>query len=179
MMITKGQLSKIIREAMKLDLEIGDVILTGKFKNKRSIVKEIGVDDKGQPTVNGRPLLKLRIEKLMPRDRWSSKSKQLLKKGELKEMNMRVTKSQLKRLIQEEKSRMLNEQAGAFEDIAREIILMTGDVESGKGEYTEDDVFNFIVDIVDTAITELAQQTSQLVDADTFRSAVVRAAQEW
>jgi|TARA_R100000951_G_C2572154_1_gene159108 hypothetical protein len=51
---------------MNLDIQIGDTILTGRFKNKRVVVKEFGVDDKGQPTINGRPILKFRIEKLMP-----------------------------------------------------------------------------------------------------------------
>tara|TARA_B100000524_G_scaffold232438_1_gene123421 strand:+ start:217 stop:450 length:234 start_codon:yes stop_codon:yes gene_type:complete len=51
---------------MNIDLQIGDTILTGRFKNKKVVVKEFGVDDKGQPTVNGRPMLKFRIKKLMP-----------------------------------------------------------------------------------------------------------------
>ena len=49
-----------------IDLQVGDMILTGKFKNKRDIVKSIGVDGLGQPTVNGKPMLKFRIEKSMP-----------------------------------------------------------------------------------------------------------------
>ena len=32
---------------MKIDLEIGDIVLGGKFKNKRMKVKTIGVDDLG------------------------------------------------------------------------------------------------------------------------------------
>lgn len=50
---------------MNIDLEIGDIILTGKFRNKKVEVKEFGVDDKGQPTVNGKPMLNFRIQKLM------------------------------------------------------------------------------------------------------------------
>ena len=51
---------------MNLDIQIGDTILTGRFKNKRVVVKEFGKDAKGQPTVNGRPMLNFRIQKLMP-----------------------------------------------------------------------------------------------------------------
>ena len=69
-------LRKYIREAIKLDLEIGDVILTGRFKNKRTIVKDISTDDKGQPTVNGMKALSFRIEKLMPEDQWSKETKE-------------------------------------------------------------------------------------------------------
>ena len=74
MKITKRQLRKIIAEALDLDIEVGDVILTGRFKNKRTVVKEIGVDDMGQPTVNGMKALSFRIEKLMPKSKWSKQS---------------------------------------------------------------------------------------------------------
>lgn len=50
---------------IQLPIEIGDTILTGKFRNRRIVVKEIGVDQYGHPTVNGKPILKIRIEKLM------------------------------------------------------------------------------------------------------------------
>lgn len=50
---------------IKLDIYIGDTILVGRFKNKRIEVKEIGVDEHGSPTVNGKSILKIRIEKLM------------------------------------------------------------------------------------------------------------------
>tara|TARA_R110000744_G_scaffold356698_1_gene463473 strand:- start:941 stop:1201 length:261 start_codon:yes stop_codon:yes gene_type:complete len=51
---------------MNLDIQIGDTILAGRFKNKRVVVKEFGRDAKGQPTINGRPMLNFRIEKLIP-----------------------------------------------------------------------------------------------------------------
>ena len=76
MKVTKRQLRLIIREMLELDLEEGDVILTGRFKNKRTVVKNIGVDDLGQPIVNGMKALSFRIEKLMPKDQWSKKSKE-------------------------------------------------------------------------------------------------------
>ena len=74
MKVTRRQIRKIIAEAMDLDIDIGDVILTGRFKNKRTVVKEIGVDENGQPTVNGMKALNFRIEKLMPKSKWSKKS---------------------------------------------------------------------------------------------------------
>ena len=78
MKITKRQLRKIIAEALDLEIEVGDVILTGKFKNKRKIVKDFGTDDLGQPTVNGMKALNFRIEKLMPKDKWSKESKEAI-----------------------------------------------------------------------------------------------------
>ncbi len=74
MKIKKSELRRIIAEALDLDIDVGDVILTGRFKNKRTVVKEIGVDDLGQPTVNGMKALSFRIEKLMPKSQWSKKS---------------------------------------------------------------------------------------------------------
>ena len=98
MKITKRQLRRIIWEAMELDLEVGDVILTGKFKNKRKVVKDFGKDDLGQPTINGMKALNFRIEKLMPKDKWSKQSKEALEFA--KEVNERkLTKRQLKRIV--------------------------------------------------------------------------------
>ena len=68
---------------MNLDIEIGDIILTGRFKNKKVKVKEFGKDAKGQPTINGRPILNFRIKKLMP---LSDKEKEAQKKE--KEVNI-------------------------------------------------------------------------------------------
>ena len=74
MKVTRKQLREIIAEALDLDIKVGDVILTGRFKNKRTVVKEIGVDENGQPTANGMKALNFRIEKLMPKTKWSKKS---------------------------------------------------------------------------------------------------------
>lgn len=67
MKMTSKQLKTIIAEALLLNLEIGDVIYTGRFKNKKTVVKDITIDDLGQPLVNGRKALSFRIEKLMPK----------------------------------------------------------------------------------------------------------------
>ena len=74
MKMTEKQLRKLISEVLELDLEVGDVILTGRFKNKRTVVKKISTDDLGQPVINGMKALSFRIEKLMPTDKWSKKS---------------------------------------------------------------------------------------------------------
>jgi len=71
---------KFLKEDIKLDIKKGDVLLGGRFKNKRIIVKDIGVDENGQPTINGRPALNFRIEKLMPDDKKSKKTQDEEKK---------------------------------------------------------------------------------------------------
>ncbi len=52
-----------ITEMIKLDIKVGDVIMGGKFKNKKVVVKSIGKNDKGDITINGKPLLRFRIVK--------------------------------------------------------------------------------------------------------------------
>jgi hypothetical protein len=49
--------------AITIDINIGDTILGGKFKNKRIKVKDIGTDDHGMPTINGRKVVNFRIPK--------------------------------------------------------------------------------------------------------------------
>jgi len=61
---------KIAQSSFRLGdivLKVGDKILTGRFKNKKGVVKSFGKDDKGQPTINGKPMLKFRVVKLMPK----------------------------------------------------------------------------------------------------------------
>lgn len=59
-------------EKISLDINIGDELLGGRFKNKKVIVKEIDEDDNNQPTVNGKPLLKYRIAKKMKKKKKES-----------------------------------------------------------------------------------------------------------
>ena len=48
-----------------ITIEVGDTIMVGRFRNKPVKVKEVGIDELGQPTVNGSPILKFRIPKHM------------------------------------------------------------------------------------------------------------------
>ena len=52
-------------EDIKVPIEVGDTVLGGRFKNKKTIVKKIGKNKKGDITVNDKPLLKYRIVKEM------------------------------------------------------------------------------------------------------------------
>lgn len=76
---------------IKLDINIGDIILVGRFKNKRIEVKEFGIDEHGLPTINGRSILKIRVEKLM-------KTKKNLKMGESKQFSLAQT---VKKILKE------------------------------------------------------------------------------
>ena len=49
--------------AITIDINVGDTILGGRFKNKKIKVKEIGKDDYGMPTINGRKVVNFRIPK--------------------------------------------------------------------------------------------------------------------
>lgn len=54
---------KTLNEMIKLDIKVGDTLMGGKFKNKKVVVKTIGRNDKGEITINGKPLLRFRILK--------------------------------------------------------------------------------------------------------------------
>jgi hypothetical protein len=45
---------KIYTEDVNVDVDKGDTVLMGKFKNKKVTVKNIGTDDHGMPTINGK-----------------------------------------------------------------------------------------------------------------------------
>jgi len=53
------------KDTFIIPIKVGDTILTGRFRNKPVKVKEIGIDELGQPTVNGTPMLKFRLPKIM------------------------------------------------------------------------------------------------------------------
>ena len=45
---------KIFQEDINVDVDKGDTVLMGKFKNKKVVVKDLGKDDHGMPTINGK-----------------------------------------------------------------------------------------------------------------------------
>jgi len=59
--IKLGEAVDYMTEVIKVPIKVGDTVLGGKFKNKRIVVKSIGKNEKGDITINGRPLLKYRI----------------------------------------------------------------------------------------------------------------------
>jgi len=56
-----GKLNRSIREDVNIPVKIGDTILTGRFKNKKTVVKSIGKDEHGMPTINGRKVVTFRL----------------------------------------------------------------------------------------------------------------------
>jgi hypothetical protein len=49
-----------LNEDISIDVEVGDIIMTGRFKNKRTVVKSIGKDEHGMPTINGKKIVTFR-----------------------------------------------------------------------------------------------------------------------
>jgi hypothetical protein len=43
-----------LREAISIDVKVGDTILMGKWKNKKVVVKTITNDEHGMPVINGK-----------------------------------------------------------------------------------------------------------------------------
>ena len=51
----------IVDENIDIPVKVGDTILTGKFKNKKTVVKDIGKDEHGMPTINGKKVVTFRM----------------------------------------------------------------------------------------------------------------------
>ena len=57
-----GRINKqIYNEDINIDVDKGDEVLMGKFKNKKIVVKDIGKDDHGMPTINGKKATTFRL----------------------------------------------------------------------------------------------------------------------
>jgi hypothetical protein len=54
---------KDLIEDITIPVKVGDTILVGKFKNKKMVIKDIGTDKHGMPTINGRKATTFRIHK--------------------------------------------------------------------------------------------------------------------
>ena len=57
------KLKECINEEITLNVKVGDTLLMGKFKNKKVLVKNIGKDEWGMPTINGKKAVTFRIPK--------------------------------------------------------------------------------------------------------------------
>ena len=59
--LTAIEISKHKNEDITIPINVGDTVLGGKFKNKRIVVKSIDKNEKGDITINGKPLMKFRL----------------------------------------------------------------------------------------------------------------------
>ena len=81
------KLLNLITEKIVLDVKVGDVILAGRFKNKKVVVKSIGKDEHGMPTINGKKVVNFRISpknEIKERIDFHDTATQLVKKAGLK-----------------------------------------------------------------------------------------------
>jgi len=63
-LITESQYKLLVetkKSGIYVPIKVGDTVLGGRFKNKKIVVKSIGKDEKGQITINNKPLLKVRL----------------------------------------------------------------------------------------------------------------------
>ena len=49
-----------LSEDISIDVEVGDTIMMGKFKNSPTVIKSIGKDEHGMPTINGKKAVTFR-----------------------------------------------------------------------------------------------------------------------
>ena len=79
-------------EDINIPVKIGDTILTGRFKNKKVVVKSIDKDEHGMPTINGKKITTFRV----------------LKSEGLKEMGITDFKSLFKKMPSDLQKRVYN-----------------------------------------------------------------------
>lgn len=133
---------------MDLDLKVGDIVLGGKFKNKRTIVKTIGKDELGQPTINGRSMLNFRIEKDLPKDKQSKETRE--KEDSMKKESKTITKSELRQLVKEVLLQEAPSGVDHYEDIIMDAAAAAADSIKNSGASYNSDLFRVIF----TAIKE-------------------------
>ena len=49
-------------EKITIDVEVGDTVYMGKFKNKKTVIKKIDKDETGMPTINGKKVVTFRMQ---------------------------------------------------------------------------------------------------------------------
>ena len=98
---------------IKIPIEIGDTVYVGRFKNKKIIVKSITYNEYGLPMINGRSLLTLRIEKLMP----TKQKNESMKVSEFK----KLIREEVRKVIAENKINSTKIEEGLFDMIAKAI----------------------------------------------------------
>jgi len=59
----KDEFEASLNENINIPVKVGDTILTGRFKNKKTVVKSIGKDEHGMPTINGKKVVTFRLMK--------------------------------------------------------------------------------------------------------------------
>ena len=57
----KNAAASLMKEDINIDVDKGDTVLMGKFKNKKVVVKDFGTDDHGMPTINGKKATTFRL----------------------------------------------------------------------------------------------------------------------
>lgn len=53
---------KPLSEKITIDVEVGDTVYMGRFKNKKTVIKKIDKDETGMPTINGKKVVTFRTQ---------------------------------------------------------------------------------------------------------------------
>lgn len=60
-LIGESKTSKKTSEGVFLPIKVGDIILRGRFRNRKVEVKEITIDEHGLPLINGKNIVNFRF----------------------------------------------------------------------------------------------------------------------
>ena len=51
-----------LNEDINIPVNVGDTVYMGRFKNKKTVIKEIGEDETGMPTINKKKVVTFRVK---------------------------------------------------------------------------------------------------------------------
>ena len=51
-----------LNENINIPVNVGDTVYMGRFKNKKTVIKEIGEDETGMPTINKKKVVTFRVK---------------------------------------------------------------------------------------------------------------------
>jgi hypothetical protein len=144
------KLRNLLSEKIVLDIEIGDTVLGGRFRNRKIVVDDIGVNELGQPTINGKTILKVRVPKMYPDE---------MKKNE------NIENSELAQLIENTVRKILHE---SIEIKKRDIVYWKIKVGyryktlSGKVENIKDEWLTIVLNTVNSHGKRVRKRKNQV-----------------
>jgi len=91
---------------------------------------------------------------------------------------MKITKRQLRRIIKEEKAKLLKEE-NEFSDLESQMYGFTSSIEKGSMPMTSEELYESTMAMIEDAVYTLQGGISRVVDNEMFSAAFKQVAKDW
>jgi len=91
---------------------------------------------------------------------------------------MKITKRQLRRIIKEEKAKLLKEE-NEFSDLESQMYGFTSSIEKGSMPMTSEELYESTMAMIEDAVYTLQGGISRVVDSEMFSAALKQVARDW